>query len=164
MRYFFILIAALFISSALSTSEAQVHVNINFNLGTQPGWGPVGYDYVEYYYIPAIDVYYNVPLQCYYYHDHNRWIRSEYLPRRYHDYDLYRGYKVVINERDPWKRDRYYRKKYYRERDRHDQEIIRDSKDPKYFMNKHSRRHDEWLKEHPKDRGRHEGHGDHHKH
>ena len=58
MRCFFALIVALFLSS---TPDAQIHVNLNFNIDSQPIWGPTGYDYVEYYYLPDIEVYYNVP-------------------------------------------------------------------------------------------------------
>jgi hypothetical protein len=32
------------------------------------------------------------------YFDRGRWIRSRYLPRPYRNYDLYNGYKVVLND------------------------------------------------------------------
>ena len=66
MRYFIVSIVALFFSSALF---AQVRVNINFNVDSQPVWGPTGYDYVEYYYLPDIEVYYYVPQHRYYYYE-----------------------------------------------------------------------------------------------
>ncbi len=157
MRKIFVIIFALILSCILSTTYAQVHISVNFNLFSQPAWGPTGYDYVDYYYLPGIDVYYSVPLQCFYYNYRGRWIRSARLPERYHDYDLYRSYKVVINEREPWRRDRYYRDKYYRYRDRHDQPFIRDSRDPKYFENKYHPMHKEWLNEHRHDNGNHKG-------
>jgi hypothetical protein len=31
------------------------------------------------------------------YFGNNRWVRSRYLPRQYRNYDLYNGYKVVLN-------------------------------------------------------------------
>ena len=157
MRSIFVLTAALFLLSASGTLHAQIHININFNLDSQPAWGPVGYDYVDYYYLPAIDIYYSVPLHRYYYEYRGRWISSIYLPARYRDFDLYTSYKVVVNEREPWRNDRVYRERYYSDRDRHDQEIIRDSRDPKYFANKYHPEHKKWLEEQRHDRGNHKG-------
>lgn len=75
-------------------TEAQVRINVNI----QPLWGPAGYDYVEYYYMPDIDVYYHVPSRRYVYLSSGRWIFAATLPPIYHHYDIYRGYKVVLNE------------------------------------------------------------------
>lgn len=38
------------------SAHAQIRINANINIGNQPLWGPVGYDYVDYYYMPDIDV------------------------------------------------------------------------------------------------------------
>ena len=112
MRHLFLIIVALFISSAL---YAQVHVNVN--LGIQPAWGPVGHSYVENYYLPDIEVYYNVPAHRFYYFEGGRWIWRSSLPPRYRDYDLYRSHKIVINDREPWRNHVSYRDRYS---DRHD--------------------------------------------
>ncbi len=157
MRYFFVLIAAVFLWSASSTSNAQVSISANFNLNTQPAWGPTGYDYVEYYYLPAIDVYYNVPQRLYYYNYRGHWVHSYNMPSHYRNYDLYHSYKVVLNERDPWKNDNNYRKKYSSYKDRHDQQVIRDSRDSKYFQNKYHPEHKNWLKQQKHDNGRDKG-------
>lgn len=157
MRYFVVLFIALFLSSASSTLHAQIRVNIGFNLGSQPAWGPTGYDYVDYYYLPDIDVYYSVPQHRYYYNNRGRWISSAYLPARYHSYNFYNSYKVVVNERDPWRNDNAYRQKYSSFRGRHDQQSIRDSKDPKYFMNKNHPEHKQWLQQQKHDNGNHYG-------
>ena len=69
---------------AFQIVSAQVKVGFSVNIGTQPEWGPVGYDHVEYYYLPG-------------------------------------GYK-----------------------DRHDQEIIRNSNDSKYIKNKNNPGHRVW--------------------
>lgn len=145
--------SVLFLSFAFSkNSQAQVSVGINVNIGSQPVWGPVGYDYVEYYYLPDIDVYYYVPRHQYVYLSNGRWIFSLSLPVRYRHYDLYRGYKVVVNEPRPYLRDDLYRVKYasYRGR-RNAQVIIRNSDEPKYYV----------VKGHPKynghDNGNHNG-------
>jgi hypothetical protein len=144
MRYYFVLIVALFLSSALF---AQVHVNLNINLGSQPVWGPTGYDYVENYYLPDIDAYYNVPLHRFYYNEGGRWIYRSSLPSRFGNYDLYNSHKVVVNEREPWKNHSTYGQKYASFKGRHDQQPIRDSKDSKYFINKNHPQHNTWVQQ-----------------
>jgi hypothetical protein len=151
MRYLFVLIAALFLGGASSTSIAQV--SVNFNLDSQPAWGPTGYDYVENYYLPDIDVYYNVPQQRYYYYNRGVWRYSSTLPSRYSSYNFYNSYKVVVNEREPWRNNKIYREKYYSYKDRHDQQPIRDSRDTKYFINKNHPEHNNWLKQQKHDNG-----------
>jgi hypothetical protein len=148
------LIVIIFFALITSTknTQAQIHVGVNINIGSQPVWGPVGYDYVDYYYMPDIDVYYYVPRHQYIYLSNGRWIFSAYLPVRYRSYDLYSGYKVVINEPRPYLRADVYRAKYapYRGR-RNQQVIIRNSNEPKYYV----------VKGHPKynghDNGNHNG-------
>ena len=91
--------AALILTSLAFTNktEAQVRVGININIGDQPSWRAPGYDYVEYYYLPDIQSYYYVPRHQFVYLSNGRWIFSASLPARYRGYDLYGGYKVVIN-------------------------------------------------------------------
>jgi hypothetical protein len=125
------LIAATFLSSLLYLS-ASAQVSVNVNIGSQPSWGPVGYDYVENYYLPDIDVYYDVPSRQYVYLNNNVWIRSRALPARYANYNIYNGYKVVINEPQPWRRANVIRTKYVKYKGRKDQVIIRNSRDVKY--------------------------------
>jgi hypothetical protein len=140
-----ILIAAILMVFTLPT-KAQVHLNINVDISSQPIWGPTGYDEVQYYYLPDIDVYYNVPEQRYIYQRKGHWITSSHLPYRYRNYDLYNGYKVVINENKPYMHDNDYRVKYASYKGRHDQQPIRDSKDSKYFVIKNHPEHSNWVK------------------
>ena len=142
MRYFFVIIVALFLSSAIN---AQISININ--LGSQPVWGPTGYDYVNNYYLPDIDVWYNVPLHRFYYYEGNRWIYGSSLPSRFGNFDLYNSHKVVVNERQPWLHNDTYRQKYSSFKGRHDQQPIRDSKDSKYFVNKNHPQHNTWVRQ-----------------
>src|ERR1700749_2989508 len=83
-------------------ADAQVHLSVGVNIGSQPEWGPVGYDHADYYYMPDIDVYYDVVAHQYVYFTNNTWVHAAALPPRYANYDLYHGYKVVLNERNPW--------------------------------------------------------------
>ena len=113
------------------TAEAQISLNVN--IGSQPAWGPVGYDRADYYYMPDIDTYYDVPAHQYVYYTNNAWVRSSRLPVIYNNYNIYNGYKVVINDtRNPWERADVYRVKYKGFKGRHDQVIIRNSHDVKY--------------------------------
>lgn len=109
-----------------TTANAQFHASIN--IGIQPAWGPVGYDYAENYYLPDVEAYYNVPRQQFVYFDHGNWIYASSLPGRCGNYDLYSGYKVVMNERDPWCHFNDDRLQYANYRYRHDQAVIRDGR------------------------------------
>lgn len=126
-----LLISAILLSVAFYKTEAQVSVNIN--IGQQPVWGPVGYDYVNYYYLPDLGVYYDVPRGMFVYFDYGRWNFAAALPARFGYYDLYHSYKVVINDRNPWMRNNYYYSHYSSYRGRY-QPVIRDSHDNRYFV------------------------------
>ena len=151
MRYFFVLIVAFFLTSTLT---AQVSFSLNFNIDNQPAWGPTGYDYAEFYYLPDIEIYYNVPQHRFYYNERGRWIYSSYLPSRYRNYDLYNSYKVVVNEQRPWRNHENYKEKYSSYKGNHDQQPIRDSRDSKYFVNKNHPEHNNWVKQKKNDQGK----------
>ncbi len=150
MRHLLVLIVAVFLSS---TASAQISISLGFNLDRQPVWGPTGYDHVEYYYLPDIEVYYNVPQHIFYYQEGGRWIRRSSLPPRYRGYDLYNSYKVVVNEPRPYRNHKTYREKYSSYRGRHDQQPIRDSRDSRYFVNKNHPEHNNWVKQQRHDNG-----------
>ena len=76
----------------------QGQVSLRLNIGTPPEWGPAGYSGVRYYYLPDIESYYDVNNSMFIYFQDHRWIHSRHLPARYRNYDLYGGYKVVIND------------------------------------------------------------------
>lgn len=137
-----ITILALFL--ALSHTQSYAQIRVNSNIGSQPVWGPAGYDYAEYYYLPDCDMYYHVGTRQWIYRSRGRWISTSVLPGPYRKLDLYRSYKVVINDRDPYRRADYYRSRYTGFRGRHDQIIIRDSRDRKYFAIKDHPRHQKW--------------------
>jgi hypothetical protein len=138
------LISALVVAAlAFQTASAQLRVNFKVNIATQPVWGPTGYDHVEYYYMPDIDAYYYVPTHQYIYLQSGRWIFASSLPSRFH-YDINTGYKVVVNDRTPYRHPETYRAKYASYKGRHDQEIIRNSHDSKYFQNKNHPEHNKW--------------------
>ncbi|WP_126247165.1 hypothetical protein [Chitinophaga rhizosphaerae] len=126
MKRIFLILAVMTAFTASTPSPASAQVNVSINLGIQPAWGPVGYDYAEYYYLPDIDIYYYIPTQTYIYFDFGRWVHTRYLPARYGYYDFYRGYKVVINQRDPWRFHKRYRREYSHYRNNYTQIVWRD--------------------------------------
>lgn len=128
-----ILAAGLLLSvAAINTSDAQVRVNIN--IGSQPLWGPTGYDNVDYYYLPDCEMYYYVPKHQYVYMSGGRWIFATNPPARYRNFDFYTAHKVVINEPRPYTHFDQHRKQYAQFRgERGRQENIRDSRDRKYY-------------------------------
>jgi hypothetical protein len=95
MKTIKIAIAGLFLLVANAT---QAQVSVSVNIGTPPAWGPVGYAQTEYYYLPDIEAYYDVRASQFIYFGGNTWIRANRLPRQYRNYDLYGGYKVVLND------------------------------------------------------------------
>lgn len=101
------LIAGLF---SLTPASAQIHVNVNIN--SQPAWGPSGYDYARYYFIPEINAYYDVASRLYVYQNGNSWIKRRALPARYKNFDLYGAYKVVLNGSNPWNKHSAYKRQY----------------------------------------------------
>lgn len=95
MKIVKIIALALFLFAS-TANHAQVSVNVN--IGSPPQWGPVGYSQVSYYYIPDVESYYDILAQQFIFLNNGVWIRSHNLPNRYRNYNLYDGYKVVLND------------------------------------------------------------------
>jgi len=150
-----IICAALFLSATFyKDAAAQIRFNVNVNIGSQPVWGPVGYDYVEYYYLPDIEAYYYVPTRQFVYMSGNRWIFSASLPPRYRGYDLYSGYKVVVNRPRAYRYFNDDRMRYGRYRGNHSQLIIRNSTDSRYYKIKGHPRYNDRDRDRGRGRGR----------
>ncbi|RBQ03230.1 hypothetical protein [Pedobacter miscanthi] len=102
MKKLFIISAILGIV-ALTSNQSNAQVSINVNIGAQPAWVPVGYQNVNYYYLPEVQSYYYVPQRQFVYLSGNRWTRSRYLPARYRGYDLHHGRKIVVYGNSPYR-------------------------------------------------------------
>ena len=89
-----ILIGMLALLSGVVNAQSTVTVNI----GTPPQWGPAGYTGAQYYYLPDVEAYYDVESSVFIYQSGGDWIYKTYLPRRYRNYDLFKGYKVTLTE------------------------------------------------------------------
>lgn len=152
----------LFVGGLFAYNSASAQLSVQVNLGIQPAWGPVGYDRVEYYYIPDYDVYYHVPRKQFIYLDGSAWNFGATLPTRYGTVNLYNAYKVVVNEPRPYLRNYFYREKYARYRgwrgerqeNFHDED---DDDDERYFddNNNHSNNYGKHNKGNRERRGKH---------
>jgi len=97
--------------------SVQSQLSVNVHIGAPPAWGPAGYNDVRYYYLPDVEAYYDVQTSMFIYMSGNNWIRRSYLPSRYRNYDLYHGYKVVMNDyrgNSPYSNFREHKMKYAR--------------------------------------------------
>ena len=149
-----------FIAAVFISSKATAQISVSFNVGIQPIWGPTGYDYVDYYYLPDIGVYYYVPQHQYVYLDGGTWVTASSLPNRYASFDLYNAHKVVINAPKPYLHNEIYRDRYASFKGQHDQHPIRDSHEQKYFEIKEHPEHGKYNSPHGND-GEH-GHEEQH--
>jgi hypothetical protein len=77
-------------------SQAQISINVNI---TPPSWGPAEASGVRFYYMPDIQVYYDASRSLFFYQSNGVWIHASSLPSSYH-FDLYTGYKVMLNDYD----------------------------------------------------------------
>ncbi|PJE45649.1 MAG: hypothetical protein CUR34_12470 [Sediminibacterium sp.] len=132
-------ILLIFLLSLVWPSENKSQIKVNVNIGNQPVWGPTGYDYARYYYLPDLDMYYDVNRREYVYNENNQWLYINHLPDRYRNYDLFKGYKVVFKEDRPFENHAVHFVKYKKFKNNHQQEAIIYSKDKKYHQ----------IKDHP---------------
>lgn len=139
-----LILLILLCSSGLLCQTTTAQISFKINIGLQPIWGPVGYDHVEYYYLPEIETYYYVPTRQYTYMERGRWVTTSSLPMRYRNFDVYKARKVVINEPKPYMHHNNYKMKYAKSNDRSHQQLIRDSRDSKYFEIKDHPEHSKW--------------------
>lgn len=124
----------------ITTIQAQVSINVN--IGSQAVWGPVGYDYVDYYYLPEVDAFYYVPTAEFIYWSGPRQVTATFLPPTFH-VDLFSTYKVIVNEPTPYLQHNTYIVKYAKyKKGGPKQNIIRDSNDEKYYAVKGHPKHD----------------------
>ena len=134
-------------SSINCMGMGAMYGNVGVNISDQPIWGPTGYDHADFYYIPDIDSYYSISERQYIYRDGSNWIHASSLPARYSSYDPYHSYKVVMNTDKPYQNNESHQAQYKAHIGKKDQPVIRDSHDPKYFVNKNHPEHEKWVKD-----------------
>ncbi|WP_395077044.1 hypothetical protein [Flavobacterium sp.] len=97
--------------------ETSAQVSINLNIGGRPDWCNNYDDDVEYVYLPEIECYYDMHSSVYIYYGPRGWMRSRNLPEYCHNYDMNRGYRVVLDYRgrSPYANFENHRSRYYRD-------------------------------------------------
>ena len=102
----------LFLTTVSATSQVAVNVNIGV-----PVWGPPVPPDIHFYYLPDIEVYYDLPRAHFIYYDQGAWIRSRSLPYRCRNYDLHLGCRVVAVDdyrgNEPYCHFKNHKTKYY---------------------------------------------------
>lgn len=63
-----------------------------------PPWGPVGYTDVRYYYLPDVESYYDIYASQFVVNTNDEWLHKKRLPSPNKNYDLYDGYKIVMED------------------------------------------------------------------
>ncbi|MDR7212012.1 hypothetical protein [Flavobacterium piscis] len=129
----------------LVANLTQAQVSVNINIGATPDWGPAGYKNIEYYYLPDIRSYYDVRASQFIYFGGGKWVRSKRLPNHYRNYDLYNGYKVVLNDyhgRTPYVHYDKHKVRYYKGYHREPQKCYKPRKENKHYAHtKHKNHH-----------------------
>lgn len=138
---------------------AKAQVNVNINIGSQPQWGPAGYDYASYYYLPDIETYYYVPRRQFVYLSNGQWIFSSGLPPAYRGYNLYNGYKVVLNSPRPYLHFHDHRVAYSRYKGHRGQPVLKGSRGYTYKAKGGPQKHVYKVKEMKQGKGHGGGHG-----
>ncbi|WP_158795984.1 hypothetical protein [Pedobacter sp. L105] len=128
-----LILAAIFGVASLSSLNTKAQISLSINIGSQPAWGPTGYDHVDYYYLPDVDAYYYVPTSQYIYLVNGQWAWRSSLPSQYSGYDPYNSYKVVVNRPKPYLSHQRDIQQYAKFKNYHGKQgSIRDSKDSRY--------------------------------
>ena len=159
MKTLKLIIAGMILLVSNNTMQAQVSVNVN--IGSPPAWGPVGYSSVDYYYLPDIEAYYDIRASQFIYFGRGKWIRSRNLPYHYRNYNLYNGYKVVLNDYHgsrPYNHFKSHKVKYYKGYKGKPQKArgVRKNVDPKKTYNNRNQKNDKGNKRYEKEN---KGHG-----
>ncbi len=81
-------------------TQAQAYARIP--VAQPPPWAPPGYARAQYYYLPDLQVYYDVPAASFLLPHRGQWIALRQLPAMYRSYDLYAAPKVVLDYYGPY--------------------------------------------------------------
>ena len=80
----------------ITTGVTAQKVDIQY--GPPPVWAPSAPAKVQYYYLPDIETYYDVPSRQYIYSRNGVWTRTTSLPDRYRTYNLRNGRTVYLTD------------------------------------------------------------------
>ncbi len=82
------------------TVQAQVYARVP--TAPPPPWAPAGFPRAKYYYLPDLQMYYDVPAASFILFNRGQWIAVRQLPPMYRSYDLYASPKVVLDYYGPY--------------------------------------------------------------
>jgi hypothetical protein len=140
-----LILLLVFLVSYLTIETASAQAIIKDNIARQPIWGPVGYKYVKYYYLPDIQTYYDVRKEKFIFSENGVWKIRRALPGKYFGFNLYNARIVVVNKPKPYLHYTDKINKRILTDNNQKQQIIRDSHEFKYMANKNHPDHLKWL-------------------
>lgn len=110
-----LLFALLLINIAISTFSFTTISKSNQQYPNPP-WAPPYNTGVRYYYLPDLEVYYDLSGQDFVYLDDGQWMFSALLPPLYANYDLYNAFVIALdyNVYQPWMHHNFYVSHYPR--------------------------------------------------
>lgn len=129
-----IIIASMLLLGILAGNiPSNAQVNVQINIGNQPGWGPTGYDYAQFYYFPDYNFYYDIIKEQYIIYRNSGWYYVNTISNSYR-FDPYNAYKVVVNQNKPYLYNKTHKNNYAQYKGQGGQQpMIRDSKESKYY-------------------------------
>ena len=105
------ILLSMFVAGMALSFSAKAQLSVSLNFGARPNlWLPRGYETNDFYFIPEVNSYYDVPDHVFVYNQNGRWVRSSMLPGRYRDYDLRRSRVVAVRQQPPFWNDNGYRR------------------------------------------------------
>ena len=129
----------LFVFGLLFIAASQAQVSVNVNLDNPPLWAPADRVVSQYYYLPEIDSYYDVPAKRFLYPINGKWVRVKKLPKKYRNYNLKGGKIVYLTDyrgNAPYKFNKNHKAKYF-DNDRNKVIYVQDHK---YKKNKNHKK------------------------
>lgn len=147
---FTILLCSYFVNNSL-----HAQITVRTNTASQTIWGPVGFNYVNYYYLPEADVFYSVSDNKFFYPEGDKWVSANALPSQY-NVDLFNTYKVVVNKPKPYLNHGYYVSNYAKyKKGGPKQVLIRESNEPRYYIIQNHPKHNLYKEEKKMDKKTH---------
>jgi len=120
-----VLLSASMFSGCMMMAHARIVTTANYE---NPQWAPPYYSGARYYYLPDLELYYDLGAREYIFLMDGRWNYSPYVPAIYRNYDLNNCFSVVLNVDvyRPWLHHQYYVSHYprYYYRDYYDRSNI----------------------------------------
>ena len=105
----------LLVFGLLFISATQAQVSVNLNLGKAPVWAPPERVATQYYYLPEVDAYYDLPAERFIYLNNGGWVRAEKLPAKFQNYNLQTGKVIFLTDykgKSPYKYHKKHKAKY----------------------------------------------------